>query len=161
MPTSTWSEQARWRLKDVYIFGLNIARLRHAGSKALEVTAHNIANANTPSQPAGCHMSPTSAAYTQKGCWAAALVDQITASVTGFSSSRSCGSTLGRWEARTYLSQIRQIFRACRKRLQCRLDPFDTGRISLSPESSSPAPHCWKSRSRPMLSNRQHILYCT
>ena len=49
-------------------FGLNIARLgMQAQQKALEVTAHNIANANTPGYSRQvAHMSPTSAqAYTR------------------------------------------------------------------------------------------------
>ena len=128
-------------------FGLNIARLgMQAQQKALEVTAHNIANANTPGYSRQvAHMSPTSAqAYTQKGMLGSGvLVDQITRIRDEFLERqiRHEQHTLGQWEARsTYLSQIEQIF----------LEPTENGfnavlstffdswqELSLNPESSS------------------------
>ena len=150
-------------------FGLNIARLgMQAQQKALEVTAHNIANANTPGYSRQvAHMSPTSAqANTQKGkLGICVLEDQITRIRDEFLERqiRHEQHTLGQWEARsTYLSQIEQIF----------LEPTENGfnavlstffdswqELSLNPESSA-APHCWKT---PicclMLSNRHTTIW--
>ncbi|NLP37630.1 MAG: flagellar hook-associated protein FlgK [Firmicutes bacterium] len=128
-------------------FGLNIARLgMQAQQKALEVTSHNIANANTPGYSRQvAHMSPTTALpYHPKGMLGTGVrVDEISRVRDLFLDRqiRNEQHTLGRWEARsTYLKQIEYIF----------LEPTENGfnhvlgvffdswqELSLNPESSS------------------------
>ena len=128
-------------------FGLNIARLgMQAQLKALEVTSHNIANANTPGfSRQTAHMVPTMAvSYAKKGMLGSVvIVDEIKRIRDSFLDRqiRHELQTLGQWEARsTYLSQIEQVF----------LEPSESGlnsvistffeswqELSLNPESSS------------------------
>ncbi|NLM52706.1 MAG: flagellar hook-associated protein FlgK [Firmicutes bacterium] len=128
-------------------FGLNIARLgMQAQQKALEVTAHNIANANTPGYSRQvAHMSPTTALpYLPKGMLGTGVrVDNIARVRDLFLERQIRHEThiLGKWEARsTYLSQIEYIF----------LEPSENGfnhvlgvffdswqELSLNPESSA------------------------
>ncbi|NLZ38524.1 MAG: flagellar hook-associated protein FlgK [Firmicutes bacterium] len=128
-------------------FGLNIARLgMQAQQKALEVTSHNIANANTPGYSRQvAHMTPTAAlTYAQKGMLGTGvLVDEIARIRDAFLDRqiRQEQHTLGQWKARSaYLEQIEQIF----------MEPTESGvnavlstffdswqELSINPESSS------------------------
>ncbi|EEG76538.1 flagellar hook-associated protein FlgK [Dethiobacter alkaliphilus] len=128
-------------------FGLNISRLgMQAQQKALEVTAHNVANANTPGysrQVAG--MSTTTPLPYPNGqgmLGSGVKVSQIARVRELFLDNqiRDEMHILGNWESRKeYLSQVEMIF----------MEPSDTGfnsvlstffdswqELSLSPESS-------------------------
>lgn len=127
-------------------FGLNISRLgMQAQQKALEVTSHNIANANTPGYSRQvAHMEPTAAlTYSQKGMLGSGvIVDEVARIRDQFLDRqiRQEQQTLGQWETRsTYLSQVEQLF----------MEPSETGfstalstffdswqELSLNPESS-------------------------
>ena len=128
-------------------FGLNIARLgMQAQLKALEVTSHNIANANTPGfSRQTAHMIPTAGvSYAKKGMLGSGvIVDEIKRIRDSFLDRqvRHEMQTLGQWQARSsYLSQVEQVF----------LEPSESGlnsvistffdswqELSLNPESSS------------------------
>ena len=98
-------------------FGLNIARLgMQAQQKGLEVTGHNIANANTEGYSRQvAHMTPTPAIpYAFKGMLGTGVVVDEIKRIRDLFLDRQIRKeqhTLGQWETRaTYLSQIEQIF---------------------------------------------------
>lgn len=128
--------------------GLNTSRLGlMAQQKALEVTAHNVANANTPGYSRQiAHMTPTSALPYLGGngmIGTGVTVDDINRIRDSFLDSqiRKEIQTLGQWQSRNYfLGQIEQVF----------MEPSETGfntvlssffdswqQLSLSPESSA------------------------
>jgi flagellar hook-associated protein 1 FlgK len=127
--------------------GLNISRLGlMAQQKALEVTSHNVANANTPGYSRQvAHMSPTTPLAYPNGkgmLGSGVLVDEVTRVRDRFLDSqiRKESQTLAKWESRHYfLGQIENVF----------MEPSETGfnkvlstffdswqELSLNPEGS-------------------------
>lgn len=129
-------------------FGLNIARLgMHAQHKALEVAAHNIANANTPGFSRQVSQMVTNPPLSFPGgegmLGSGVVVDEISRVRDEFLDLqiRQEKQTLGRWEVRQdVLNMVERIF----------MEPSETGfstvmgrffdswqEVSLSPEASS------------------------
>ncbi|MCW3488757.1 flagellar hook-associated protein FlgK [Dethiobacter alkaliphilus] len=128
-------------------FGLNISRLgMMAQQKALEVTSHNIANANTPGYSRQvAHMGTTTPLSYPQGqgmLGSGVLVDEVARVRNSFLDSqiRKENQTLAKWETRNYfLGQIETVF----------MEPSETGfnktlsrffdswqELSLNPEGS-------------------------
>ncbi|MDO9574349.1 MAG: flagellar hook-associated protein FlgK, partial [Candidatus Contubernalis sp.] len=148
-------------------FGLNIARSgMQAQQKALEVTSHNIANANTPgySRQVARMVPTTPISYSEgKGMLGSGVVVEEIARVRDHfldMQIRKELQTLGQWDSRRHvLNQVEQIF----------MEPSDTGfstvlgkffdswqELSLNPESS-PVRATLVQNSSTMINTARHI----